>query len=82
MLVAHLLLGLLSGLVAAVLGLVLGYSVWATLGWFVLAGNAGLLISALVAYLARSGRGRRHAQRPDLGSALSRSKKVHHPPAQ
>lgn len=54
MVVAHILLGLLSALIAAVLGVVLGFSVWAILGWFILAGNAGVLISALVAYLARS----------------------------
>ena len=47
MLVGHLLLALLSGVVAALVSWSLGFSLWATLWCFVLWGNLGLMASAL-----------------------------------
>lgn len=51
MLVVHLLAGLLLGFVAALWGWSAGYSLFAMLGLYVLAANAGLLGSAVLALL-------------------------------
>ena len=46
MIVGHILVGVLSGGTVATLSLLLGASVWAALGCYVLAGSLGLMVSA------------------------------------
>ena len=79
MLVVHLLLGLLSGLGAALLGVVMDFSPWAVLGYFVLGSNLGLLASALMAYLAGS-RARLHRRRRNTDPQAALCEDAHSTP--
>lgn len=56
MLVVHLAFGLVFGVVAAALSVVLGYSFWAVVGFYILGANLGLLASLPAALLKRPGR--------------------------
>ena len=59
MLVRHLICGVVIGLLAAIAGLLAGFSVWAVLGFYVLGANLGLGASALGALSHRPHRARR-----------------------
>lgn len=53
MLIAHLFVGGLLGAIAAVIGVLLGFSFWAVVGCYVLGANVGLLASIPAALLKR-----------------------------
>ena len=61
MLVRHLLCGIVIGLLAAIAGLLAGFSVGAAVGFYVLGGNVGLGVSALGALSHRPYRTRKLA---------------------
>jgi hypothetical protein len=48
MLVRHLLVGTMAGFLAGLVSIWAGFSVWATVGVYILTANLGLLASALV----------------------------------
>ena len=61
MYIAHVLVGLIVGFVAAVWACAEGYSLLAMLGFYVLAGNLGVAASAAVSWAGKSQQG--HARR-------------------